>query len=103
MSTSSSLNTPAQIASAALALWDANAEEAESPLAIGVAVASGLLEQGVSKDTAALASALAGKAFDAAAFPERPVPSELEREPLFAAMLEELRGGRWDVEALRGE
>jgi hypothetical protein len=102
MSTTDKLSTPTEIASAALALWDANAEEAESPLALGVAVASGLIELGASKNTAALAAALVGKAFEFAASPE-PVPPELEQEPLFVAMLEQLRSGEWDTDAMQGE
>lgn len=104
MTTANEPRTPQEIASAALALWDANAEKCDSGRALGMAVATGLIDQGVNKELAAVAAALANRAFDAAAFPAKSiVPEPIRNHPIFRAMLAELQEGKWDLSAIRGE
>lgn len=88
--------TPAEIASAALSLWDALADDAESPEDLIAEIAAELSDMGLPGGAANHAAWVAGRAFDAAAGRGEPVPDDLAHDPVFAAMLEELRGGAWD-------
>ena len=85
-----------EIASAALAFWDMNAEEADSEHALKVAVARGLLEMGVEAEVAALAAALAGRALNAHEFPDRPVDQAIQDQPLYQAMVAEIQSGGYE-------
>lgn len=89
--------TPAQIASAALSLWDMHAEEASDERALMVAVARGLIQSGVEKEEAATAAALVNLAISAHSDGAE-MPSEIASEPVYQAALEELRGGGWSFE-----
>ena len=80
-----------EIASAALSLWDMNAEEVENELALKVAIARGLTEMGVSTEDAAFAAALVDKALNAHEFPDRPVDEAIAQLPLYQALLAEIQ------------
>jgi len=80
-----------EIASAALSLWDMNAEEVENELALKVAIARGLTDMGVSTETAAFAAALVGKALNAHEFPDRLVDEAIAQLPLYQALLAEIQ------------
>jgi hypothetical protein len=82
-----------EIASAAIAFWDINVEEAEGQNALIAAVVRDLVEMGVASETAALAADLADKALNAHEFPDRPVEKELEEQPLYQAMVAAIRDG----------
>jgi hypothetical protein len=98
------LNTPQDIASAALALWDMEAEESENELALSVAITGGLVEQGLEKEHAALTAALLRRALAEAASPGKAVMApQIADHPVFKALLAEIQGGGWDLEAIRSE
>jgi hypothetical protein len=84
------------IASTALESWDANAEDSEDERELSETVARELIEMGVPEDRAASAAQLAGKAFNVQRFPGKAIDSALKKDPLFQAMLAELRKGGYD-------
>jgi hypothetical protein len=85
-----------EIASTALALWDMNAEDAESVEQLLERVADGLVDYGLdaerARDVARMAdAALNSKGGDSAS------RDDFKADPVYAALLEEIEEGGWDV------
>jgi hypothetical protein len=82
-----------QIAAAAIQFWDMHASDADSEHALKTAVARNLMEMGVQPEDAALTAALANKAMNALESPEQLVSPLIAAQPLYQALLAEIRHG----------
>ena len=80
-----------QLAAAAIQFWDIHASDADSEHALKTAVARHLMEMGVQAEDAALTAALANKVMNALELPDQPVSPLIAAQPLYQALLAEIR------------
>ena len=80
-----------QLAAAAIQFWDMHASDADSEHALKTAVARHLMEMGVQAEDAALTAALANKVMNALELPDQPVSPLIAAQPLYQALLAEIR------------
>ena len=80
-----------QLAAAAIQFWDIHASDADSEHALKTAVARHLMEMGVQAEDAALTAALANKVMNALESPDQPVSPLIAAQPLYQALLAEIR------------
>ena len=80
-----------QLAAAAIQFWDIHASDADSEHALKTAVARHLMAMGVQAEDAALTAALANKSMNALESPDQPVSPLIAAQPLYQALLAEIR------------